>query len=192
MVSAPGHVDTTQPWIASGSAPHHRPFVAGDEDLTDEELSERQEEFADEIVKRLLIEDWYGARRADIAKVEVPLLPAANLGGDGRHLRGNLGVFMGASSKQKWLELHGEEHWTHFCTDYRRKLQLEFLDHFLKGANNGWDRRPPVLLNVRQVDDTFVARTEEAWPILPPSGRRCTSTLRRCPWAGYRPKPKQR
>jgi uncharacterized protein len=139
--------------------------VAGDKDLTDEELLENQEHFPDEIASRPLIDEWYEARQADLEKVTVPVLSAANLGGDGLHLRGNLEGFMRVSSQQKWLEFHGAEHWTHFYTDYGRELQLEFLDHFLKGADNGWDRRPPVLLNVRQVDDTFVPRTEEAWPI---------------------------
>ena len=31
---------------------------------------------------------------------------------------------MRAASKDKWLEVHGIEHWTHFYTDYGRKLQL--------------------------------------------------------------------
>ena len=36
-------------------------------------------------------------------------------------------------SKQKWLEAHGIEHWTHFYTDYGREQQLRFFDHFLHG-----------------------------------------------------------
>jgi len=139
--------------------------VSGDEDLTEEELKANEENFAEEIVSRPLIDDWYRARQADVSKVTVPLLSAANLGGDGLHLRGNLEAFLAASSTQKWLEFHGAEHWTHFYTDYGRELQLQFLNHFLKGEDNGWNRRPPVLLNVRQVDDTFVPRAEDAWPL---------------------------
>jgi hypothetical protein len=70
-----------------------------------------------------------------------------------------------ASSKQKWLEIHGLEHWIHYYTDYGRELQLAFFDHFLHGHDNGWDERPPVHLNVRKVDGTFVPRDEDAWPI---------------------------
>jgi uncharacterized protein len=61
--------------------------------------------------------------------------------------------------------MHGLEHWTHYYTDYGRELQRRFLDHFLKGEDNGWDRQPRVLLNVRHVDGTFERRDEEAWPI---------------------------
>ena len=57
--------------------------------------------------------------------------------------------FVRAASKNKWLEAHGIEHWTHFYTDYGRQLQLRFFDHFLKGEDNGWDRQPPLILTIR-------------------------------------------
>ena len=71
---------------------------------------------------------------------------------------------MHASSPQKWLGVHGLEHWTHYYTDYGVALQREFFDHFLKGEDNGWDKRPPVLLYVRHVDG-FVLRAENEFPI---------------------------
>jgi putative CocE/NonD family hydrolase len=139
--------------------------VAGDVDLSDAELAANQTNFGPEHRNHPLLDEWHASRSTDLSRVKVPLLSAGNLGGYGLHLRGNLEGFTRAASEQKWLELHGDEHWTHFYTDYGRKLQLEFLDHFLKGADNGWDRRPPVLLNVRHVDDTFTLRAEDAWPI---------------------------
>jgi predicted acyl esterase len=96
--------------------------------------------------------------------VKVPFLSAANWGGQGLHPRGNFEGFVRAASKRKWLEAHGIEHWTHFYTDYGRNLQLRFFDHFLHGKNNGWDRQPPVHLQVRHVD-RFVERTEKEWPL---------------------------
>ena len=48
----------------------------------------------------------------------MPLLTAANWGGQGLHTRGNFEGFSRAASAQKWLEVHGLEHWTHFYTDY--------------------------------------------------------------------------
>jgi len=69
-----------------------------------------------------------------------------------------------AASEGKWLEVHGIEHWTHFYTDYGRKQQLKFFDHFLHGKKNGWDKEPPVRLQVRHVDK-FVERAEKEWPL---------------------------
>jgi len=69
-----------------------------------------------------------------------------------------------AASQHKWLELHGLEHWTHFYTDYGRRLQQRFFDYFLKGIDNGWNREPRVRLQVRYIDK-FVERLENEWPI---------------------------
>ena len=72
--------------------------------------------------------------------------------------------FVRAASRQKWLELHGLEHWTHFYTDYGRLLQKRFFDYFLKGVENGWANEPRVRLQVRHIDG-FVERMEHEWPI---------------------------
>jgi predicted acyl esterase len=69
-----------------------------------------------------------------------------------------------SASKQKWLEMHGIEHWTHFYTDYGIAIQRQFFDHFLKGTANGWDERPAVQLQVRHVD-RFQERFEKTWPL---------------------------
>src|SRR4029079_1329303 len=92
--------------------------------------------------------------------------------------RGNFEGFFRAASKQKWLEVHGIEHWTHFYTDYGVNLQKRFFGHFLKdpdssrelpgsnlkGERHGWDAQPKVQLQVRHVD-RFVERHENEWPI---------------------------
>ena len=111
-----------------------------------------------------LDDEYHKERSPNWSKIKVPLLTAANWGGQGLHPRGNFEGFVRAAAKQKWLEAHGLEHWTHFYTDYGRQLQLEFFDHFLHGKNNGWDKRPRVLLQVRHLDG-FVAREENEWPL---------------------------
>jgi len=92
------------------------------------------------------------------------LLSAANWGGQGLHLRGNIEGYHKAGSSQKWLEVHGGDHWSLFYTDYGIALQKQFFGHFLKGEKNGWSERPPVLLQVRRVDG-FTPREELQWPL---------------------------
>jgi predicted acyl esterase len=70
-----------------------------------------------------------------------------------------------AAAKDKWLEVHGIEHWTHFYTDYGRKLQLKFFDYFLHGKKNGWNKQPKVQLQVRHPGEKFVERAENEWPL---------------------------
>ena len=139
-------------------------LVCGPETFTDEELKTKREDFPAAVRKHALFDNYWKPRVPDWSKVTVPLLSPANWGGQGLHPRGNYEGFTQAASRQKWLECHGLEHWTHFYSDYGRKLQLKFFDHFLKGKKNGWDKKAPVQLLVRHVDK-FVPREESEWPI---------------------------
>ena len=139
-------------------------LVAGPETLPGEELTANRSALGQDILDHPLDDDYHKERSPVWSNVNVPMLSAANWGGQGLHPRGNFEGFMRAASSQKWLEVHGLEHWTHFYTDYGRELQLRFFDHFLKGEDNGWDSQPPVQLQVRTVDD-FVRRGEGGWPL---------------------------
>jgi len=70
-----------------------------------------------------------------------------------------------SASDQKWLEMHGLEHFTHYYTDYGIDLQKRFFGHFLKGEDTGWGEQPPVQLLVRHPGEEYVQRAEDAWPI---------------------------
>ena len=140
-------------------------LVCGPETLSEDELLRNREDMWGELLSREMDGPYYRERSADLAKVAVPLLSAANWGGQGLHTRGNFEGFVRAESPHKWLEVHGGSHWAPFYTDGGRKLQLAFFDHFLKGKQNGWDRKPRVLLNVRHPGERFVPRYENEWPL---------------------------
>ncbi len=140
-------------------------LVAGPETEAPEVLATRRADLAADIVDHPFLDDWYLERNPDWSKVTVPLLSAANWGGQGLHPRGNFEAFTQAASEQKWLEVHGGPHWVDFYTDRGISLQKEFFDHFLKGEDNGWDSRPPVMLRVRHADGSFGDRTEGQWPL---------------------------
>jgi len=139
-------------------------LVCGDETLSEAELAKNRCDFGDNILAHPLDDDYHRARSPIWEKISVPLLSAANWGGQGLHPRGNFEGFVRAATRDKWLEAHGIEHWTHFYTDYGRLLQKRFFDYFLKGENNGWDRQPRVQLQVRHLD-RFVERHENEWPL---------------------------
>ncbi|HZA49688.1 MAG TPA: CocE/NonD family hydrolase [Myxococcaceae bacterium] len=141
-------------------------WVAGPETLPEEVLGANRSDFYDDCFKNRLASDGYWrSRMPDWSKVTVPLLSAANWGGQGLHPRGNFEGFMRAASEQKWLEAHGLEHWTHFYTDYGVGLQMRFFGHFLKGEDTGWKSQPRVLLQVRYPGERFVPRAENEWPL---------------------------
>jgi predicted acyl esterase len=140
-------------------------LVAGPETHTDADLASQRSDFPAEIDSHRLDDDFHRDRSAQFDRITVPLLSSGNWGGSSLHLRGNVEGFVRAASPQKWLEIHGREHWTEFYTDYGIGLQKRFFDHFLKDIDNGWDRQPLVMLRIRTVDGDFIDRTENEWPI---------------------------
>lgn len=140
-------------------------LACGDVTLDEQTLATNRIDYGSLIATHVLDDDTTGERGAELEKVSVPLLSAANWGGQGLHLRGNIEGFLRASSTHKWLEVHGREHWAEFYTDYGLELQRRFFDYFLHGEDNGWADQPPVLLNIRHADGTFTRRTEPTWPL---------------------------
>ena len=142
----------------------HGELVCGPETLSDTELGRKRADFGTEIASHPMDDDYHRARSAKWDRIVTPLFSAANWGGQGLHPRGNFEGFVRAASKQKWLEAHGIEHWTHFYTDYGREQQLRFFDYFLHGKKEGWAKQPKVLLQVRHIDK-FAPRAESEWPL---------------------------
>jgi uncharacterized protein len=140
-------------------------LICGPDSLSEAELAASRCDFGGDIRSHPLDDPYHRARSPQWDKVVVPFLTAANWGGQGLHLRGNFEAFVRAASKNKFLEAHGLEHWTHFYTAYGRDLQRRFFDCYLKGDHAAWQHQPPVLLQVRQPDATFAARPETSWPL---------------------------
>ena len=149
----------------------------GPRHFTDEELEKNRADLDGEALRRPLIDDYYRARIAGFSKIKAPLLSAGNWGGQGLHPRGNFEGYLRAASKQKWLEVHGDTHFTHFYSRYGEALQRKFFGHFLKGENTGWDKQPRVSLNIRRPGEKFELRAENEWP------------LARTQWTKYLPAP---
>ena len=140
-------------------------LACGPETLSEEELINNRENMAAQLLAHEWDGPYYRERSANLARVQVPLLSAANWGGHGLHLRGNLEGFVGAASTQKWLEAHGGSHWAPFYTDYGVNMQKKFFNYFLKGEQNGWDQEPRIRLQVRHPGEKFVERHETEWPL---------------------------
>ena len=138
--------------------------ACGEVTMSEEKLAAQRCDFGAQIFKHSLDDYYHQARSPIWDKVTTPMLSAANWGGQGLHSRGNFEGYVRAASENKWLEVHGIEHWTEFYTDYGVSLQKRFFDHFLKGEDNGWGEQPKVQLQVRH-PDRFEQRFEQDWPI---------------------------
>ena len=140
-------------------------LVTGPETLPDDELARNRNDIVASALAHPFDDAYHRARSAELERIVVPFLSAANWGGQGLHLRGNVEAFTRAASNHKWLEVHGDAHWTHFYTDYGIGLQKRFFAYFLKGEQNSWDRQPRVQLQLRHPGETFILRHENEWPI---------------------------
>ena len=140
-------------------------LVSGPPTLSDDELKRNRRDIERFVLEHRFDDAASRERTPDFGKITLPLLSAANWGGQGLHPRGNFEGFLAAASTQKWLEVHGDSHWSHFYTDYGLRLQKRFFGHFLKGEDTGWDAQPRVQLQVRHPGETFVERHEDEWPL---------------------------
>ncbi|MFE0630957.1 CocE/NonD family hydrolase [Streptomyces sp. NPDC058864] len=144
--------------------PHTGEYVAGPGTRPEPELAALRTDAPAELLSRPLDEAYYRERSPELERITVPVLSATNWAHH-LHTRGGFEGYARVGSADKWLEVHGLEHFAEFYTDYGVALQKRFFGHFLKGEDTGWDRQPPVQLNVRHVDGTFERRPEREWPL---------------------------
>lgn len=133
--------------------------------MSEEELAANRTDIVRDFKSHPLDDDWTRVRSAKWENVKIAVLSAGNWGGQALHLRGNVEGFVRAATQNKWLEMHGREHWTLFYSDYGIDIQKRFFDCFLRGDDSGWVNQPRVLLNVRRPGEHFERRAEEAWPL---------------------------
>jgi predicted acyl esterase len=101
---------------------------------------------------------FYHERTPDGSRITVPLLCVANW-----EDWSTVG-YRAAASKSKWLRIETGDHLTPFYSEESFELQKRFFDHFLKGKKDGWDKEPPVSVQIRRPDGTFW-ETNTTWPL---------------------------
>ena len=121
------------------------------------------EDFLVEREAHPLDDPYWASKRPALENIDVPALICASWSDQGLHTRGSIEAFERISSKQKWLFTHGRKKWETFYSDEALTWQKRFLDHFLRGVDNGMDRVPKVRLEIRKGFYQQEVRTEEGW-----------------------------
>jgi predicted acyl esterase len=162
----PGRLLSVQHGVGTCGAtdPNTGKRVAGPETFSEEDLAVMRLDPAAEQRARPCDDEYYRERTPALENITVPVLSAVNWGHH-LHARGGFEGYARVSSEQKWLEVHGLSHIAEFYNKHGLALQKRFFGHFLKGEDTGWDRQPPVQLNVRHVDGSFELRPEQEWPL---------------------------
>jgi predicted acyl esterase len=106
-----------------------------------------------------LMNAYWQDKAAQLESITVPAYIVASWGG-----HQTIDAYRRISSREKWLRVHNTAEWPDYYEhtgDLRR-----FLDHFLKGAENGWERTARVRLSILDPGGADqVDRPENEWPL---------------------------
>jgi uncharacterized protein len=110
--------------------------------------------------------EWYHGRQARWEDIRVPFLSAGNWSGMGLHLRGNCEAYLCSPLPHKRLRIHAGTHIHPYHSEEGRHDQLRWFDYWLKGADNGVLKEPPVKLQIRKGGvGNYEWRHEREWPL---------------------------
>lgn len=104
-------------------------------------------------------------RHLPLESIDVPALICASWSDHGLHSRGSMEAFLRISTSQKWLYTHGGPKWEVYYSADALEWQKAFFDHFLKGEDNGFEKRPRIRLEVRRTKQDVEVRSEDSWPL---------------------------
>jgi putative CocE/NonD family hydrolase len=112
-----------------------------------------------------LLDEYWEDKVPKLEAIAMPMYVCASWSTQGLHTRGTIEGYRRASSRHKWLEIHGRKEWETYYSREALERQLRFFDYFLKGIENDWLETPPVRLEVRErfFDGEF--RAEREWPL---------------------------
>jgi predicted acyl esterase len=109
---------------------------------------------------------YWKDKRADIEKITIPTYITASYT-NFVHTMGSIRGYLQVKTSNKWLRICPWQEWYDMwnCPSSANELAL-FFDHFLNGANNGWEKTPRVRTTIlRFTDDPIFDIEEEDYPI---------------------------
>ncbi|CAE8626629.1 unnamed protein product [Polarella glacialis] len=120
-------------------------------------------EDADEIFANINV----GLGPKDFEKMSTPMLLCLSFSDHGMHTQGSSRCWRNSTNlKERWLYTHRTGKWDSYYSDEVHEMTLKFMDHYLKGKDNGWEKTPPVRLEVRSAKDVIhEVRYEQAFPL---------------------------
>ncbi|CAE8617916.1 unnamed protein product [Polarella glacialis] len=120
-------------------------------------------EDADEIFANINV----GLGPKDFEKMSTPMLLCLSFSDHGMHTQGSSRCWRNSTNlKERWPYTHRTRKWDSYYSDEVHEMTLKFMDHYLKGKDNGWEKTPPVRLEVRSAKDVIhEVRYEQAFPL---------------------------
>ena len=98
--------------------------------------------------KSPLANKWWNDKRPVMKNINVPTYITGTWTNT-MHGMGAIRGWLEVASSQKWLRWHPWQEWYDLWGNPQAKEELfQFMDHFLQGKDNGWEKTPPVRMAV--------------------------------------------
>ncbi|MBC6004900.1 CocE/NonD family hydrolase [Paeniclostridium sp. NSJ-45] len=112
-----------------------------------------------------LMDEYWEKNMPNLSDIKTPMLVCAGWATVGLHNRGSFEGFKKASSKDKWLVVHGRKEWETYYSRESLELQKSFFDYYLKGIDNGWMDTPRVRYELREKFYQGQNKFTTEWPL---------------------------
>ncbi|MBO9669130.1 MAG: CocE/NonD family hydrolase [Sphingobium sp.] len=112
-----------------------------------------------------LMDDYWQSKACALEQIGQPAYVIASWSDQALHLRGTIAAWRRMSSREKWLEIHGQKKWAYFYRPETRERQRAFFDHYLLQRETSLSAWPPVRLEVRERHGVQEERAETEWPL---------------------------
>lgn len=106
------------------------------------------ESFREMYEEHPLANEWWNDKRPDMKKINVPTYITGTWTNT-MHGMGAIRAWTEVDTESKWLRWHPWQEWYDLWGNAQAKDELlAFFDHYLKGADNGWEKTPKVRMSI--------------------------------------------
>ncbi|MBS6509225.1 MAG: CocE/NonD family hydrolase [Paraclostridium bifermentans] len=112
-----------------------------------------------------LMDEYWEKNMPNLSDIKTPMLVCAGWATVGLHNRGSFEGFKKASSRDKWLVVHGRKEWETYYSRESLELQKSFFDYYLKEIDNGWMDTPRVRYELREKFYQGQNKLTTEWPL---------------------------
>ena len=117
------------------------------------------------VVTHTLLDAYWQDKIARLKNIRIPAYVVASYTNP-VHTHGTFAGFREISSRDKWLRVHNTQEWFDYYTPANVEDLRKFFDHYLLGADNGWEATPRVRLSVLDPGhEDVVNRVEQEFPL---------------------------
>ncbi|GFG97486.1 CocE/NonD family hydrolase [Mycobacterium timonense] len=111
----------------------------------------RKEDILAEAERYPLVNDLWRNKIPRVEQITVPAYVVASYS-NSLHTAGTFRAWRRLGSQHKWLRIHNSQEWPDYYDETNRDELRRFFDHFLKGADNGWEQTPRVRYALLDLD----------------------------------------